>query len=443
MPEQDRYYKSRHGFTGTDADSPVCCPGTLERLDHAILGRGQPAASLVFAAMRALMAPMTQEFLRRRGRGCRAHAQRPTPPNPERSCWFHTFQRPARLGNNQAKRMPVKPVHRYQGSRRTSSRCTAAMVPGRYGFQRTNSPARPELWLHVIGILLMKVVFSCVVDDKPRYARQAALWAASLLIHGAERAESLVVHTVGEGDPALRALLGSWGIDVVRIKPFDARHPHSNKLAQFGTDSLQNADYVVLCDCDLAFVAPISPWLRGERIRASIVLLPGLPSAQWKIIFAAANLRFPEERVLTGNGAQTLPTFCNGGLYIIPQALFSQIGSFWTKWDRWLLERAELMKPMQVLADQISFALACEELGLKINYLPIELNYHIESSLEFLRGGAERDCAPRVLHYHNFVGPRGFLRYTTIASVNVAIDRANELVRCLNECYTEQPQSGS
>jgi hypothetical protein len=287
----------------------------------------------------------------------------------------------------------------------------------------------------------MRAVFSCVVDDKPKHARQAVLWAASLLIYGAQSAESLVVHTVGEGDPELRTLLSSWGIEVVPIKPFDARHPHSNKLAQFETDSLQNAEYIVLCDCDLAFVAPISPWLRGDRIRANIVALPGLPPAQWKMIFAAANLRFPMDRVLAGNGIPTLSAFCNGGLYIIPRALFAQIGSFWAKWDRWLLDRAELMKRLPILADQISFTLACEELRLTINYLPIELNYHLGPRLESVNGGGRRNCAPHVLHYHNFVGPRGFLRQTRIASVNAAIERTNELIRCLNQRYTEQQQS--
>jgi hypothetical protein len=282
----------------------------------------------------------------------------------------------------------------------------------------------------------MRAVFSCVVDNDPKYARQAALWAASLLIHGDQSAESLVVHTVGEGEPRLCALLRSWGVDVVQIEAFDARHPYSNKLAQFGTASLQNADCVVLCDCDLAFAASISPWLRGERIRARIVERPWLPVARWRAIFAAANLTFPMDRVLAGNGAPTLPTFCNGGLYIIPRALFAQIGTVWSKWDRWLLERSELMGPLHIFADQISFTLACEELGLTINYLPIELNYHTgKSRAALLKRDVRRGLAPRVLHYHNLVGPRGFLREEKIASVNAATERINELIRCLSELY--------
>jgi hypothetical protein len=291
--------------------------------------------------------------------------------------------------------------------------------------------------------MLMKAAFSCVVDDNPKYARQAALWAASLLIHGDQSAESLVVHTVGEGEPRLRALLRSWGVNVVQIEAFDARHPHSNKLAQFATATLQDADCVVLCDCDLAFAASISPWVRGDRIRARIADRPWLSPARWRTIFAAADLRFPMDRVLAGNGVPTLPTFCNGGLYIIPRALFTQIGTTWSKWDRWLLDRLELITPLQIFADQISFTLACEELSLTINYLPIDLNYHIGQSREHvLKRDARRGWTPRVLHYHNKVGPRGFLHNEKIASMNAATERINELIRCLNELYPlDQPQN--
>lgn len=282
----------------------------------------------------------------------------------------------------------------------------------------------------------MKIAFSCVVDNDPKYARQAVLWAASLLIHGVQDAESLVVHTVGEGEPRLRALLNSWGVDVVQIEAFDARHRYSNKLAQFESASLQNADLVVLCDCDLAFAASISPWLKGERIRARIAQRPWLAPAQWKAIFATANLSLPTDRVLSVNGAPTLPTFCNGGLYIIPQALFSQLGIAWSKWDRWLLERPELIKPRETFTDQISFTLACEELGLTIDYLPIELNYPMgPNRAATLKANGRKVGAPRVLHYHDLVGPRGFLHKDKAASVNAAIDRVNELVPCLNELY--------
>jgi hypothetical protein len=289
----------------------------------------------------------------------------------------------------------------------------------------------------------MKTVYSCVVDADPKFARQAVLWAASLLVHGEQEADALVVHVVGESDPRLKRLLDCWGVEHVRVEAFDPRHPYSNKLTQFATASLARAEYVVLSDCDIAFAAPIAPWTTGDRMRARIVERPWVPLAQWKVIFEAANLSFPRDRVLAGNGEPTLPSFCNGGLYIIPQALFPRIGSLWCQWDRWLLDHSELMGgPKMIFADQISFTLACAELGQRINYLPIELNFHTgKPPAALLKRDARPGLVPRVLHYHDLVGPRGFLFKERIASMNAATDRINVLIRSLNQLFP--PDQGS
>ena len=174
----------------------------------------------------------------------------------------------------------------------------------------------------------MKVTFSCVVDDNPKYARQALLWATSLLIFGHQSADSLVVHTVGEGDPRLRALLSSWGVDVVQVEVFDVRHRYSNKLAQFATTSLLNADYAVLCDCDVAFAGSIIPWLRGERIRARIAQRPWLPPAQWKAIFAAASLKLPTARA-------SCQQRCTDAADVLQRwALYHTANAIWANWHR-------------------------------------------------------------------------------------------------------------
>ena len=282
----------------------------------------------------------------------------------------------------------------------------------------------------------MKTVYSCVVDADPKYARQTLLWAASLLIHGGQEAESLVVHTIGERDPRLHEILDSWGVEQVAAEPFDARHPYSNKLVQFATPSLRNADFAVLCDCDLAFAASVARWTRGQRIRARIADRPWLPLEQWRAIFEAADLMLPRGRVLAGNGAPTLPSFCNGGLYMVPRQLFAPIGDLWCRWDRWLLDHAELLGSRTIFADQVSFALACEDLGYRIDYLPIELNFHTgKSPAALLRRDRRPGLVPIVLHYHDLVGPRGFLFKEKVPSMNAATERINRLVRDLNELY--------
>jgi hypothetical protein len=287
----------------------------------------------------------------------------------------------------------------------------------------------------------MRTAFSCVVDDDPKYIRQAVLWAASLLVYGEQRAESLVVHTVGQADPGLRHLLDHWGIEMVEVQAFDGRHRYSNKLTQFETASLREADVVVLCDCDLAFTRSVMPWIQGERLRARIAHRPWLRPAQWDAIFASANLRLPTARVRAGNGEWTLPSFCNGGLYMMPRALFDEMGDVWVKWNRWLLERLELLHPLQMFADQVSFSLACEDLGLRIDYLPVELNYHLGFSPTASPDGDDWWIdVPRVLHYHKRMGPDGYLQGGQIQPVTAAVVQINGLIRCLRDLYPlEQP----
>jgi hypothetical protein len=289
----------------------------------------------------------------------------------------------------------------------------------------------------------VKAVYSCVVDAGPKYARQALLWAASLLVHGGVGAESLVVHVVGERDVKLQGLLDSWGIEQVVAEPFDTRHPYSNKLVQFASPALVDVDFVVLCDCDLAFAGSIAPWIRGDRIRARIADRPWVPLDQWTRIFEAANLALPRGRVRAGNGAPTLASFCNGGIYMVPRHLFAPFGDVWSRWDLWLLDHAELLGDRTIFTDQVSFTLACEDLGQRIDYLPIELNFHTgKSPTALLQRDGRSGLIPTVLHYHDLVGPRGFLYKEKVPSMNAPIERINQLIRNLNDLYPLQEADG-
>src|SRR6185295_13803587 len=107
----------------------------------------------------------------------------------------------------------------------------------------------------------MHIRFSCVIDQKPKYADQAVVWAATLMVYGGQSADSLIIHHVGECEPACKRLFDAWGIETRQVERFDRRHGPSNKLTQLASESLQAADYVVLCDCDMAFCNSISPWI--------------------------------------------------------------------------------------------------------------------------------------------------------------------------------------
>ena len=276
----------------------------------------------------------------------------------------------------------------------------------------------------------MKIKFSCVVDQNPKFGRQAFVWALTLLVYGGAETESLVIHTVGNYTGEYRKIFEDWGIEIRVVKAFDVRHPNSNKLAQLESEALNSADYAVLCDCDISFSQDIHSWINGSSIRARIASYNGLPQAAWEELFQSAGLTLPSGSMAALlNGAETLPSYCNGGIYIMPRAMLQALKEVWPRWTRWLLDHDSLINPFQAYADQISFAMSCAELDTSIDHLPLELNYDgVAKSRTLHRVIHRSEIDPLVLHYHQ-LNAKGRLTFTEIPSVNRQIRKINDLIR--------------
>lgn len=265
------------------------------------------------------------------------------------------------------------------------------------------------------------------MDQSPKFAHQASIWASSLLSYANQESDSIVIHAVNQCNPNYQRFFDSLGVKTQSVKPFDYRHPHSNKLVQLESWLLQSADYVVLCDCDIAFCESISSWITGDSIRAKVVDAASLSLDHWERIYSSANLQLPTSRVKsTFDNLETLPTYCNGGLLIIPQPIYQALRKVWPEWNRWLLERPELLEPHAFFTDQVSFSLSCEALGLTIDHLPVDLNFptHLPYAASSLVG-----VYPKVLHYHDRVDPSGCLLPTGVPSVDQQIEKINNLIR--------------
>lgn len=272
----------------------------------------------------------------------------------------------------------------------------------------------------------MSVVYSCVMDQSPRFAYEAFVWASSLLSYAGQDCDSIIVHPVNQLDPIYQRLFNSLRIKSEIVFPFDARHAHSNKLAQLESKLLQSADYIVLCDCDTVFCESIETWVTGDSVRAKIVDVASLSMKHWRRIFSVAHLPLSASTARSSfDGLETLPTYCNGGLVIIPQPIFQSLRQVWPKWDRWLLDRVELIGPFYFFVDQISLALSCAELGLTIDLLPAELNF----PTHLAHPNTADVLPPKVLHYHHRVDQSGFLLAMGIPVVDRQIEKVNDLIR--------------
>jgi hypothetical protein len=270
------------------------------------------------------------------------------------------------------------------------------------------------------------IVYSCVVDRQPLYRFQGLLFAHSLIVFAGVTPNAIVLHLI-EGVPkTTHTALERLGVQVVTTKPFDPRHPPSNKLLQLGSQALRAAEYVALCDSDLAFAAPIDPWLGGTKLRAKPVDYARPPMQAWRELMPALGFKDDIPSVpATHSGEATYANNFNGGLYIVPQQVLEGLRTAWPKWNRQLLDRAELLGPYRFHTDQISLAVALADLGEIGDPLPLELNLPTNLPLP------DQACfkeAPRVLHYHRYMDLSGRLIPMGVPVVDGAIRRVNEMI---------------
>ncbi len=268
-------------------------------------------------------------------------------------------------------------------------------------------------------------IYSCLMAAGPTYAQQTLTLVWTLLDLAHVPADRIVVHALEDADAAVLRQIETLGVRTRRCAPFDAAHPHCNKLRQLEDPALLAAPVIVLCDTDLAFAHPIDTTVpRG--VRAKIVDLPNPPIDVWRAVFAAAGLPFPAVLARTSFGDHpTPPMNCNGGLYVLSQATAAALRECWPRWTRWLIARPELLpSPMRVHVDQVAFGLAATELALEIDLLPLEDNCPTHVS-----GESVAHVAPRVLHYHGRVDASGFLLPTSAPGVDRAITTVNGAIR--------------
>ncbi|WP_173077665.1 hypothetical protein [Phytohabitans rumicis] len=232
-----------------------------------------------------------------------------------------------------------------------------------------------------------------------------------------------MVHVVDGVDRRHLGFLHDQGVETRAVPRFDQRHPPSNKLSQLQGGAFQDADLIVLTDCDIAFADDVSGLFAGLEMVAAKIVDNGKPSHNhWRRIFAAAGLDAEPELALSTHSRE--PTFVhnfNGGVYVLTRGAFEAIREAWARWDRWLLAHPEILGDLAFFADQVSFGLTMHELGLAVRPLASRYNYptHLADPMP---------SDPVVLHYHDRVDSAGFLRTTGHDATDARIRRINEIL---------------
>ena len=266
--------------------------------------------------------------------------------------------------------------------------------------------------------------FACVVDSHPRFQLEVLRWFATLHRVVGVDPPDLVVHSVGGDGSEVLDYLRSQGVTVVDVQPFDRRSPHCNKisgalaLAQRGVDGL-----AVLSDTDVVFLQdPRGISVPLGAVASKPVDNPNPPLRVLKNLFASAGVtlpplvpldRHPDAQTVAGNG--------NGGLYLIPGDVLTQVARAWDHWARWLLDRAEIPGRWPRYIDQMAMALALAAEGLEAFPLETRWNFPVHR-LEDIPAEVP---VPLVIHYHSRVNQMGLLTPTGVAVIDRQIDTAN------------------
>ena len=300
--------------------------------------------------------------------------------------------------------------------------------------------------------MFKNTVFSCVVDSKPKFVWQCFIFVNSLIKNCQIPPTNIYVHKIGNNS-VLEEYLNYLNVNIIEAYQWgDGKY--CNKLVQFDTKKLEEAEYVFLCDCDIAFADDIreianknSTSIIGKTVDAPLPSLDIL-----NIIYDRYNITKPD--IVDTYTGKSFVNNCNGGLIGVPNKYFSNLGQEWKKFAKLLLKDKEILsilKDKRDHIDQISFSMALSSSGFKFS--PISSVYNTPIHCSGFISGIEntlKNQYPKVLHFHNAINSIGLLKPLGSKLVDKSIDQINTTIQnhfnnnlFWDFRYSENPDLGS
>jgi hypothetical protein len=271
---------------------------------------------------------------------------------------------------------------------------------------------------------MVKALYSFIIDGDPIFEIEARIFLTTIIACGVSPAEVICRYTPS-ATPQARAVVEAFGVELLPIAPFlDGRY--CNKIGQLPALIERDADFLVLCDTDLAFLDPLTPLFNGERVKAKPVDVTNPPL---RVLDALREIlcrdKIPRLVPISLGDGLTYSVNCNGGLYIIPSQLAPLISRAWRAEAERLRAHRAVYEEWFKHTDQISFAMAMLANDLDLVELPIEYNFPLNLHESF---GAHDFKVPRILHYHGMVDSKSRLLPVGHSTVDVAVERINDVL---------------
>ncbi len=223
---------------------------------------------------------------------------------------------------------------------------------------------------------------ACVVDNVPRFFTELVLWVICVERFLPRDVFRPIVYLVGDTPLEIAAWLQDRGIACRSVLPMVPGSPHCNKIAPFLDDHAE--DYTIVSDVDLFFVDDPSVFFRSDGIRAAPNNHCNPPGRIFRDILAASGLNrsYRPGVAIYRNGEGLRESHINnisGGIVGLPSGKAALFASRWKNWAEWLVKNRTLLSRWEIHVDQVSFALAAEDIGVDVEFLPPQVNTILHS----------------------------------------------------------------
>lgn len=272
----------------------------------------------------------------------------------------------------------------------------------------------------------MRIRYSFVIDDDPRFVLQGGMFLRAILGAGVQPRDVVAQVTPRSGDVG-KNLAARFGVRAIDL-PLGPDGAYCNKINQLFTLADDDFDVLIACDTDVAITRPLDEVATVDFVRAKRVDLENPPLAVLESI--REFLGFPERPPLAAPGfspaATTYAMNCNGGMLLIPRRFMKSLSETWLGYAQILTDHRHLLQQWVHHIDQVSWAFAMLKLALPFQELPVEYNFPTTLAKKIPRGTYAQ---PVVLHYHRAIDRKGRIRSSGVRLVDKSIEQANRHLR--------------
>ncbi|WP_375210427.1 class I SAM-dependent methyltransferase [Hyphomonas jannaschiana] len=274
----------------------------------------------------------------------------------------------------------------------------------------------------------------CVIDQGPQFFTEVVLWAICARQHLPADRYRLIVYVVGNGPADLIDWLENRDIEVRQAERPVPDSIICNAIVPF-LDS-HDADWVISTSSSLFFVRDPSPLFGSSRIRALPNDNARPPAETFRHLLAEAMPDRPYRPGFSpfpgpGGMRETHINNISSAMIAVPATRCRELADTWKKWALWLNEKADLLANPALFADKASFALAMEDLGEDVDFLPLQAGAILPSLLNI-----ETPYALHIPAAHVPRTPNRFNENKTLRKFKLRPGAA-EAIQDLNACIRE------